>query len=57
VVISCHQKLNFDYLLEKIWENLGLVRIYTKKKGNTKIKSLTMSEYTDLKSLRLANSK
>jgi len=57
VVISCHQKLNFDYLLEKIWENLGLVRIYTKKKGNTKIKSLIMSEYTDLKSLRLANSK
>ncbi|EAS01083.1 developmentally-regulated GTP-binding protein (macronuclear) [Tetrahymena thermophila SB210] len=33
VVISCHQKLNFDYLLEKIWENLGLVRIYTKRKG------------------------
>jgi hypothetical protein len=27
-------KLNLDYLLEKVWEKLQLVRIYTKKKGN-----------------------
>ncbi|EGR30723.1 hypothetical protein IMG5_124900 [Ichthyophthirius multifiliis] len=33
VVISCQYKLNFDYLLEKIWEMLGLIRVYTKKKG------------------------
>ena len=26
-------KLNLDYLLEKIWEKLDLVRVYTKKRG------------------------
>jgi len=31
VVISCNLKLNFDSLLEKIWDKLDLVRIYTKK--------------------------
>lgn len=31
VVISCNMKLNFDGLLEKIWEHLDLVRVYTKK--------------------------
>jgi len=31
VVISCNMKLNFDTLLEKIWEKLDLVRVYTKK--------------------------
>lgn len=31
VVISCHMGLNMDYLLEKIWEKLALVRVYTKK--------------------------
>jgi ribosome-interacting GTPase 1 len=31
VVISCNMKLNFDGLLEKIWELLDLVRVYTKK--------------------------
>lgn len=31
VVISCNLKLNFDGLLEKIWEKLDLVRVYTKK--------------------------
>jgi ribosome-interacting GTPase 1 len=25
--------LNLDYLLEKLWDKLELVRIYTKKKG------------------------
>lgn len=33
VVISCHMNLNMDYLLEKIWEQLALVRVYTKKRG------------------------
>ncbi|KAE9419654.1 hypothetical protein Angca_009807 [Angiostrongylus cantonensis] len=34
VVISCEMNLNMDYLLEKIWEYLALVRIYTKKPGS-----------------------
>ncbi|KAL9654394.1 hypothetical protein ABK040_010421 [Willaertia magna] len=33
VVISCNWDLNLDYLVEQIWEHLGLVRVYTKKKG------------------------
>lgn len=33
VVISCHDSLNLDYLLEKIWEYLSLVRVYTKPRG------------------------
>lgn len=31
VVISCNMKLNFDMLLEKMWDMLDLVRVYTKK--------------------------
>ena len=34
VVISCEMGLNLDYLLEAIWTNLDLIRIYTKRKGN-----------------------
>lgn len=34
VVISCEMGLNLDYLLEKIWEYLALIRVYTKKPGN-----------------------
>lgn len=34
VVVSMNMKLNLDYLLEKIWDSLALVRIYTKKRGN-----------------------
>lgn len=30
VVISVHAKLNLDYLLEKLWHYMGLIRIYTK---------------------------
>lgn len=26
-------KLNLDYLLEKLWEYLALIRVYTKKRG------------------------
>ncbi|XP_002735973.1 developmentally-regulated GTP-binding protein 1 isoform X1 [Saccoglossus kowalevskii] len=33
VPISAHHKWNFDDLLEKMWEYLSLVRIYTKPKG------------------------
>ena len=31
VVISCNMKLNFDGLLDKIWEKLDLIRVYTKR--------------------------
>ncbi|EDV22428.1 uncharacterized protein TRIADDRAFT_38057 [Trichoplax adhaerens] len=33
VPISAHHKWNFDELLEKVWDYLQLVRIYTKPKG------------------------
>ncbi|CAL4065659.1 unnamed protein product, partial [Meganyctiphanes norvegica] len=33
VVVSCNMKLNLDYLLDTVWENLALLRIYTKKPG------------------------
>lgn len=33
VVVSCNMKLNLDYLLEVIWEELKLIRVYTKKPG------------------------
>jgi len=33
VVISVNKKLNLDGLLERIWQELALVRVYTKKKG------------------------
>lgn len=32
-VISIHMNLGIDILLEKVWDMLGLVRVYTKKKG------------------------
>lgn len=32
-VISCNLRLNLDTLIEDIWTNLGLLRIYTKKRG------------------------
>jgi len=32
-VISVRQKLNLDGLLDRIWQELALVRVYTKKKG------------------------
>mmetsp|Transcript_5285 Transcript_5285/g.7009 ORF Transcript_5285/g.7009 Transcript_5285/m.7009 type:complete len:408 (-) Transcript_5285:481-1704(-) len=32
-VLSCYKNLNKDYLIEKIWEYLELVRIYTKPRG------------------------
>ncbi|KDD73656.1 hypothetical protein H632_c1958p0, partial [Helicosporidium sp. ATCC 50920] len=33
IPISCYQKLNLDGLLERIWDMMGLVRVYTKKVG------------------------
>ena len=33
LVISCNEKLNLDYLLDKIWEYLDFLRIYTKPRG------------------------
>ena len=33
--ISIHMNLGIDIMLEKIWAQLGLVRIYTKRKGES----------------------
>ena len=33
VVVSCELDLNLQYLIERIWEALGLLRMYTKKRG------------------------
>jgi small GTP-binding protein len=35
IPISCSYTLGLDYLLKMIWDYLGLVRVYTKKKGQT----------------------
>lgn len=34
IVISCEMDLNLDRLVSKIWEETGLVRVYTKKRGD-----------------------
>ncbi|GAA98005.1 uncharacterized protein L969DRAFT_86081 [Mixia osmundae IAM 14324] len=34
VVISCELDLNLDVLLERIWQELNMDRIYTKRRGN-----------------------
>jgi ribosome-interacting GTPase 1 len=31
--ISVHMELGLDLLLEKVWDALGIVRVYTKRKG------------------------
>ncbi|XP_060172917.1 developmentally-regulated G-protein 1 isoform X2 [Lycium barbarum] len=33
IVISCNLKLNLDRLLARMWEAMGLVRVYTKPQG------------------------
>ena len=33
IVISVRQKLNLDYLLARMWDAMGLVRVYCKKRG------------------------
>ncbi|QDZ20355.1 developmentally-regulated GTP-binding protein [Chloropicon primus] len=34
IPISCYQKLNLDGLLVRLWDEMELVRVYTKKVGN-----------------------
>ncbi|KAF9023403.1 developmentally regulated GTP-binding protein [Hymenopellis radicata] len=34
IVISCEMDLNLDYLVERIWDHLNMVKIYTKKRGD-----------------------
>jgi len=34
VVVSVSHKLNLDYLLERLWDEMEIVRVYTKKKGD-----------------------
>ena len=33
VVTSCEMGLNLDYLLQRVWEDLALLRVFTKKRG------------------------
>lgn len=33
VMVSAHKNWNLDELLDKIWEKLDLIRVYTKPKG------------------------
>lgn len=33
VVISIYMDLNIEYLLQKMWQYMGLIRVYTKRKG------------------------
>jgi len=35
VVISCKQSLNLGYLVERIWDTLAMVRVYTKRRGDS----------------------
>ena len=34
VCISCHLELGMTHLLRRMWDAMGLVRVYTKKTGN-----------------------
>ncbi|KAL7408847.1 P-loop containing nucleoside triphosphate hydrolase protein [Mrakia frigida] len=34
LAISCELSLNLDYLIERIWDELALVKVYTKKRGS-----------------------
>lgn len=33
VPISCEMDLNLDYLIERMWEQLDLLKVYTKRRG------------------------
>lgn len=35
VVISIYMNLNLDFMLQKMWEYMGLIRIYTKRRGQS----------------------
>jgi len=37
VVISCKQSLNLGYLVERMWDTLALVRVYTKRRGEAPV--------------------
>ena len=37
VPISCEMDLNLDYLIERMWEQLDLLKIYTKRRGVSEI--------------------
>ena len=51
-VLSCNMRLNLDYLVEKIWEHLNLIKVFTKKRGRKSRDSnqmnQTLSLYTHL---------
>ena len=32
-VVSCEQDLNMDFLVDTIWKQLNLMRVYTKRRG------------------------
>ncbi|TFY83987.1 hypothetical protein EWM64_g47 [Hericium alpestre] len=34
IVISCEMDLNLKYLIDRMWEELDLVKVYTKKRGD-----------------------
>ena len=42
VVVSCNMKLNLDCFLEKLWNMLSLIRVYTKKPGSKFFKVLKL---------------
>ena len=33
MVISCTDKLNLEYLKDRMWESLNMIRVFTKKPG------------------------
>jgi hypothetical protein len=33
VCVSCYMNLGLEYLLDSVWEAMGMVRVYTKKTG------------------------
>lgn len=42
LVVSCNMKLNLDGMLDKIWEYLSLIQVYTKKRGGTGLLELSL---------------
>ncbi len=42
--VCCNLQLNLDYLVEKIWENLNLIKILNKQRGH-KLKSKTLQAF------------
>lgn len=46
VVISVSMNLGMDYLLEKIWERIDLVRVYTKRVASVSTRKATIPTST-----------